>query len=91
LINEDNTFAQTSVDVDVNIDTEVFPPVVEADCLETSSVDEGTWSLEGDELTITVPDEDPRVFMITLTETTLSFSDEIDEDIGEADLVFTRQ
>ena len=90
LINEDNTFEQTSVDVDVNINILVLPPMIEADCLETSSVEVGTWSLEEDQLTITDEDGEVRIFMVTLTETTLSFSDDI-EDIGQADLVFTRQ
>ncbi|WP_298541707.1 lipocalin family protein [uncultured Aquimarina sp.] len=86
----DNTYSQEVTEITVNVDILVQPPVVTADCTGTILNETGTWSLDGNELTFAGAGLDPKTVTITLTNTTLSFTDEV-EDLGAVALVFTRQ
>ncbi|KAA1247492.1 lipocalin family protein [Aquimarina sp. RZ0] len=90
VVNEDETYNQEVTDVDVDADLTSFPPVITAECTGTILNQEGTWTLDDTSLTFTPANGDPRTVVIELTETTLSFSDTLD-DIGEVDLVFMRK
>ncbi|WP_378181691.1 lipocalin family protein [Aquimarina sp. SS2-1] len=89
VVNDDNTYDQTASELDVNVELGV-PPVVTASCTGMTLTETGTWSLEGDQLTFEANGMDPRTVTITLTETSLSFTDVV-EDLGEVALIFTRQ
>ncbi len=89
VVSDDNTYNQNVTEIDVNITPEL-PPVVTADCTGLILEVTGEWSLASGQLTFTPTGMDSRTVMIALTETTLSFTDEV-EDLGAVDLVFTRQ
>ncbi|AXT51447.1 hypothetical protein D1818_11615 [Aquimarina sp. BL5] len=74
--------------IDVNVELGV-PLVVTVDCTGVILDETGTWSLDGNELTFAGTGLDSKTVTITLTDTTLSFTDEV-EDLGAVALVFTR-
>ncbi|WP_405208322.1 lipocalin family protein [Aquimarina sp. LLG6339-5] len=89
VVSDDNTYNQNVTQIDVNVSSDL-PPVVTADCTGLILEVTGEWALASGQLTFTPTGMDPRTVMITLTETTLSFTDEV-EDLGAVDLIFTRQ
>ncbi|WP_299219526.1 lipocalin family protein [uncultured Aquimarina sp.] len=89
-VSDDNTYSQNVTEIIVDVDITVQPPVVTADCTDAILTETGEWSLDGDQLTFTPSGMDPNMVTITLTETMLSFTDEV-EDLGAVALVFTRQ
>jgi len=88
-VSDDNTYSQNVTEIDVSI-TPGVPPVVTADCTGTILDETGAWMLDGDQLTFTPTGMDSKTVTIVLTETTLSFTDTV-EDLGQVALVFTRQ
>ncbi|WP_299432493.1 lipocalin family protein [uncultured Aquimarina sp.] len=90
MVNDDNTYDQNVEEVVVNVEMVGPLVVVTADCTGTTLNETGTWSLDGDKLTFTPTGMDPKEVTITLIETTLSFTDAV-EDLGDVALVFTRQ
>lgn len=88
-VNEDDTYNQDVTEITVNVEPGI-PPVVTASCTGNTLMETGSWSLDGDQLTFTPTGMDPTTVTITLTQTTLSFTDTLD-DLGEIDLIFTRQ
>ncbi|MFD2564058.1 lipocalin family protein [Aquimarina rubra] len=89
IVNDDNTYDQTASELDVNVEIGV-PPVVTASCTGVTLTETGTWNLDQDQLTFAPSGMDAKTVTITLTETTLSFTDVV-EDLGEVALIFTRQ
>ncbi len=89
-VNADNTYSQDVTEIIVDIDITVQPPVITADCTDAMLTQTGTWTLEEDQLTFTPAGMDPKTVTITLTETTLSFTDNV-ESFDNVALVFTRQ
>ena len=89
VVNNDNTYAQSVTEINAEI-VPGIPPVVTAICTGNLLMVTGVWSLEGDQLTFEPEGEESTTVPITLTETTLSFTDTL-EDLGQIDLVFTRQ
>lgn len=87
--NEDETYNRNATETDVNVEPGI-PPVVTASCTGNMLMETGSWSLDGDQLTFTPSGMEPKTVTITLTQTTISFTDTL-EDLGEIDLIFTKQ
>ncbi len=88
VVNDDSTFTQESVQLDIN--AESFP-IITAECLDALLNREGAWALDKDRLTFGyTPGDDTKTVTIVVTETTLSFTDSI-ENIGSVDLEFKRK
>ncbi len=90
IVSDDNTYSQSMSEVAVEVEMVGPLVVVTADCTGTMLAITGAWILEGDQLTFTPEGVDSKTVTVTLTETTLSFTDTVD-DFGEVALVFTRQ
>ncbi|MHA7055961.1 lipocalin family protein [Aquimarina sp. M1] len=88
-VNEDNTYDQNVTEISVMFEPGI-PPVVTADCTGNTLTETGAWMLDADQLTFTPAGMDPKTVTVTLTETTLSFTDEV-TDLGAVALIFTRQ
>ena len=91
VISDDNTYTQDVTEIDVTLDVSGIIPVVNAECTGDILSEAGAWSLEEDQLTFASAGLEPMTVSIILTENTLSFSDTLDEDIGEIALEFTRR
>lgn len=86
VFNENGTYSNDAVDLDIVIGI----AGVDISCLTTTTTDSGTWTLDGDRLTIVNVQNEETNLTITLEENKLSFSDEF-QDIGEVEYVFVRQ
>jgi len=89
VVNEDNTYTQDVTEFTVEVEPGI-PPVIVASCTGNMLMETGAWGLDGDQLTFTPVGMDPTTVTVTLTQNTLSFTDTLD-DLGQIDLVFTRQ
>ncbi|MBW1294696.1 lipocalin family protein [Aquimarina litoralis] len=89
VVNDDSTYTQDVTEITVDVEPGI-PPVITADCTGNTLMETGAWSLDGDQLTFTPTGMDPTMVTVILTQTTLSFTDTV-EDLGQIDLVFTRQ